>query len=169
MRSPLLAPAFAILIACSDNAALPGTMLGTYSATGTQVTNTCGAGIGAPTPWTFNVQMSEQTGTLYWSWMDGNPPVSTVMSGQQASFTGSETGNVDATPDGGAGPCTMARADSLEVTLATGSPPPSFAGTVTYNFSVVSGADCTDQLSASGGMYDALPCTLSYTVTATHQ
>jgi hypothetical protein len=44
-----------------------------------------------------------------------------------------------------------------------------FTGSIGYAFSVPSGVDCSDQLAAAGGMYATLPCTVSYSMTATLQ
>jgi hypothetical protein len=153
---------------CSDQA-LPGTMFGMYKVTGQASTNSCGSGLDAPDPWVFDAQLSQEGTTIYWSWMDGNAPLSgPLVSTEHASITADESANVDAT-DAGLGPCTMARADDIELALAAGSPPPSFTGTISYSFTVPSGSTCTDQLASAGGTYAALPCSVSYTVTAALQ
>jgi hypothetical protein len=157
-----------VLLNCSSTP-LPGTQLGTYRVDAALKTNTCGAGLAAPNPWTFDVQLSQQGSTLYWSWLDGNAPLKNTLSGNAVSLTNSRTSNVDSNGDGGAGPCTMQRADTVQVTLAAGSPPASFQASIQYAFSASSGADCSDQLSASGGTYDVLPCSVSYTATAARQ
>jgi len=155
-----------LLLGCSASP-LPGTVLGTYKATGQSTANTCG--LGAPDPWTFDVQLSLSDQTLYWSWMDGSPLLSGPLNAQsQASLTDTKTGNVDGT-DSGLGPCTLQRSDNLEVALGAGTPPNVFAATVGYSFSVTSGSDCSDQLMSSGGMYQTLPCSVSYTVAASHR
>jgi hypothetical protein len=159
----------ALLLACSDSA-LPGTMLGTYSVVGTLTANTCGAGLGAPTPWNFSAQMSEDGTSLYWSWMDGSPSVYGVMtSSTEATITGGDSANVDGAGDGGTGPCSMSRVDTLQIELGSGSPPPTFTGSLVYAFSADPGSMCSDQLSASGGMYDTLPCSTTYTLTGSRQ
>jgi hypothetical protein len=137
-------------------------MLGTYSVDAAIATNTCGPGLAAPNPWNFSAQMSEDGTTLYWSWMDGNPPLYGALSAQSVTLTATDTANVDGTADGGLGPCTMVRDDTVQVSLGSGSPPQTFEGSVNYTFSVASGADCEDQLGAMGGTYDTLPCSLSY-------
>lgn len=78
------------------------------------------------------------------------------------------TANVDGT-DAGSGPCTMTRGDSVVVALGSGSPPGSFSGTITYDFSAAAGADCADQLTSAGGQYDAIPCTITYSMSASPQ
>jgi hypothetical protein len=159
----------ALLLSACDNNALPGTMLGTYAVTGTLTSNTCGAGLEPPSPWTFSIQMSEENTTLYWSYQDGNPPLSSPLTTSgTATLTSTESGNVDGT-EAGLGPCSMTRADTIHVDLAAGSPPPSFTGILDYAFAVVSGADCSDQLSTNGGTYDALPCTMTYAIRGTRQ
>jgi hypothetical protein len=144
-------------------------MLGTYAVSANLGPNSCGAGLGAPSPWTFHVQMSEQGKTLYWSTLDGNPPLSSALSADSATLTTTENADVDTAPDGGAGPCTLTRTDTLHVSLASGSPPPKFQGTIEYAFSVQGGSDCSDQLAANGGTYDTLPCSVSYAMTGARQ
>src|SRR5580658_4030958 len=163
-----LVPSSAVLVAvlagiagasapgCSQTP-LPGTMYGTYKVTAETQTNSCGAGIDAPDPWVFDAQVSQDGTTVYWSFMDGNAPLSGIRTESSASITQNTTADVDAT-EAGLGPCTMSRADTLTLTFATGSPPPSFTGTITYQFTVPSGSTCTDQLASAGGQYNALPC-----------
>jgi hypothetical protein len=153
----------------------PGTVLGTYQVLAKGEANTCGSGLGAPIEYEFDVELSQLDGTLYWSWLDNSPlasgrltPVSSTDAQLEASLYVTQSENVDPT-DAGAGPCTMARSDSMLVTLAKGSPPGSFTGTMSYTFTVPFGSDCADQLVAAGGMYSALPCTVSYTIGGTRQ
>jgi len=139
--------------ACNETP-LPGTLLGMYKASGTVQANTCGDGPGAPNPWTFDVQLSESGSTagstLYWSWMDGSPPLTgTLTTASAAAFTNSFGSNVDGF-DGGYGPCTMLRYDTLNVTLGAGTPTGSIAATISYAFSAQAGSDCSDQLVAGG-------------------
>ncbi len=154
---------------------LPGTLLGTYQVTATAGTSTCGSGLGAPAVYQFDVELSQTLATLHWSWLDDSPvasgpltPVSSTDPDLQASLTSTQSGNVDATATG-AGPCTMTRSDALVVTLGAGTPPHTFAGTMSYAFTVASGASCSDQLAASGGEYAELPCSLAYTIAGTRQ
>ncbi len=156
-----------VLPACSGSS-LPGTMLGTYKVVGQVQTNSCG--LGAPNPWIFDVQISQDRTTRYWSWLDGTPPLSSpVATVSNVTLTAARQVNADGTADGGLGPCTMDRADKVGITLGGGSPPASFAGSISYAFSVASGSDCSDQLAASQGQYDALPCTIRYAVAASRQ
>jgi len=156
-----------IITACNATP-LPGTQLGTFKVTATTSTNSCGSGLEAPSPWVFDVQMSENDSLLYWSWMDGSAPLSGALTSTSASVTNTTSVNVDPT-DAGDGPCTMDRSDDLEITLSTATSPTSFTATITYTFSAASGADCSDQLASVGGAYDALPCTVVYSATANKQ
>ncbi len=168
-RSGLLlgiAASFSLLGAACDEQALPGKLLGTYTVDAQSQTNSCG--LAAPNPWQFDVQMSEDGELLYWSWMDGTPAVSAPLSGSMATLLASQQANVDGA-DGGLGPCSMERDDTLQVTLGSGSPPSAFTGTITYAFSVTAGSDCSDQLGSAGGQYAQLPCTVTYSASATRQ
>jgi len=151
------------LIACSacNPDPLPGTMLGTYHVVAQSQANTCG--LAAPNPWTFDVQLSQQGSTLYWSFMDGSPVLSGTLDGQTTTIANTTQANVDGT-DAGLGPCTMERDDQLQLGLTTDSPPSSFTGSFAYSFTVPSGSSCSDQLASSGGQYEALPCSVTYTV-----
>jgi hypothetical protein len=154
---------------------LPGTLLGTYQVTATAGTSTCGSGLGAPGVYQFDVELSRTVATLHWSWLDNAPvasgpltPVSSTDATLQASLVSSQSSNVDPSA-AGSGPCTMTRTDTLLVTLGTETPPQKFTGTMSYAFTVESGANCADQLAASGGDYAELPCSLAYTIAGTRQ
>jgi hypothetical protein len=147
---------------------MPGTTLGIYSVTGTSTTNTCGAGLSAPNPWNFNVELSKTTTELYWNTMDGSALLSGTL-GSSVTMGNSASGNVDGAADGAAGPCSMTRTDVLTLSLASGAVPASFTGTLSYTFSIDSGSSCGDQLSSSGGAYDTLPCTIAYSLSGAHQ
>lgn len=152
-------------IACSSKT-MPGATLGTYDVVGTASADNCGAGLGAPDPWSFSVRLSKDGTTLYWNWLDGTPYVSGSLDSNNATtMTSSNTGNVDGT-EAGAGPCSMTRIDTMGLTVPTGDAPETFSGTLSYAFSVAAGANCADQLTSGGGSYDTLPCTLTYALTA---
>ncbi len=174
MVRPFVACAIAAsAMSCAAPTALPGTSLGTYNVTGTLSSNSCGAGLGAPNPWTFTAQMSEDGTTLYWEMTGGSELSSTMSSATQVSITSIATANVDGTDGGVAGPCDLENTTALDLTLAAGSPPSTFTGTITYSFAAATGVstatNCTNQLTASGGSYDTLPCTASYSLAGTHQ
>jgi hypothetical protein len=153
------------LAGCGDG--LPGTTLGTYKVTAQSQTNTCG--LAAPDPWAFDAELSQDGTLLYWSWMDGSPYVSGPVTAQAATLLATEQANVDGTADGGLGPCSLERDDTLALALANGSPPPTFTGSISYAITPTSGSACGDQLAGAGGQYSALPCTITYTMTASRQ
>jgi hypothetical protein len=162
-----------LTMGCAPPTPLPGTSLGTYNVTGTLETNTCGSGLGAPNPWTFTTQMSEDGAVLYWEISGGTELYSTMSSATQVSITSVSTTNVDGADAGIQGPCDLQSTTALDLNLSAGSPPATFTGTITYTFEaavgVSSATNCTDQLSASGGTYDTLPCTASYSLAGMHQ
>jgi hypothetical protein len=163
----------ALAISCGPTSTLPGTALGTYNVVGTLGTNTCGSSLNAPSPWNFTTQMSEDGTTFYWEPSTGAQLSSTMASSTSVSITSVETANVDTTEAGVEGPCDLQNTTAIDLTLAAGSPPSTFKGSITYTFTAATGAssttDCTDQLAASGGPYATLPCTATYSVTASHQ
>ncbi len=142
--------------------------LGSYDVTGQLQTNSCG--MAAPQPWVFDIQLSRQGATLYWNWLDGSPLLSGTLNAQSsATLAGTYSNNVDGSADGGIGPCWIDTADAIDVALAAGAAPATFSGSISNTFTVESGADCSDQLVASGGSFSALPCAVSYTLTGTRQ
>jgi hypothetical protein len=160
----------AALLAVAAGAGCDPNASNSYAATGKLMTNSCGAGQMAPDPWTFDVQMSEDGSTLSWtSESEGQTPLSaTIDASSHATLTTAMQQNV-----GGsaalAGPCILERDDTIDITLASGSPPPSFSGTITYTFRAAANSDCGDQLSVTGGTFDTLPCTIEYAVTGVSQ
>ncbi len=163
----LALPALAAAPGCSDQP-LPGTDYGRYKVTGQTSVNSCGQGLDEPDPWVFDAEVSRDGAMIYWSWLDDSAPLSGPLVSSHASITTNQSANVDSN-DAGAGPCTMTRNDDLELNFATGTPPASFSGTISYSFSVPSGSTCADQLTSGGGTYATLPCTLTYTITAARQ
>jgi hypothetical protein len=163
----------ALSASCGSAAPLPGTSLGTYNVSGALGTNTCGGGIGAPNPYDFSVHLSEDGATLYWEQSGGSPLSSAMTSSTQVSLTSVETANVDPTDAGMEGPCDLTSTTTIALSLASGAPPRTFSGTITYTFAASTGVsnttDCTDQLTASGGTYDTLPCTATYTIAGLHR
>jgi hypothetical protein len=158
---------------CGTAPGLPGTSLGTYNVSGALVTNTCGASLGLPSPWTFTAQMSEVGTSIYWQISGGSMVSGTMSSATQVNITAIDTSNVDTSEAGVEGPCDLTSSTAMNLVLSAGSPPTSFTGAVGYTFTAATGVssttDCTDQLSAYGGPYDTLPCTASYSLTGMRQ
>lgn len=151
---------------------MPGTSLGNFSVVGTVGNNSCGSGVGAQSPWDFTVEMSKDGSTLYMAQTDGSDEVYGALSSTSATLVSTTTSNPDAT-EAGAGSCDLTQTTSFAITLDSASSPSSFSGSVTYTYSVATGVstttDCTDQLASSGGAYSTLPCTVTYSLTATKQ
>ena len=166
MKKACVLAASIVALVAGCGSAMPGGMLGTYKVVGQSQSNTCG--LGAPNPWTFDVELSLQRQTLYWDWMDGSPLLSGTLSDAKTTIAQSTTVNADST-DAGLGPCNLQTSSTFQLALGSGAPPGSFTGTMSYTYTPASGATCTDVLMSSGGMYDALPCTVTYTVSATRQ
>lgn len=128
----------------------------------------------AENPWTFQLQFSQSGSTLSLTWdnvedsaltapYSGGASTSTstasALDGASATFIADSVASPDVT-------CNLQRNDTIVVNFGdSGAPPSTLTGTVTFVYSAVSGYTCADQLSASGGSYDTLPCTLSYTMT----
>jgi hypothetical protein len=165
---------------------MPGTPLGTFAATGTLTSNTCGSGLDLDNPWTFTAQLSRD-GSMLYMMLAGNPSINaTIDSNDDATFSTSAALSWDNAVDASAcaqaenslmtqwsqqtppqctspGSCDVTRADTLAITLAS----KSFTGTETSTYSAASGFNCSDELSAQGGPFDTLPCTVTYSISAT--
>ncbi len=145
----------------------PGDSIGVFHVTSKLVSSTCGA---APDPWEFDVRLRHEKSTLYW--VQGDAPISAVVdAAAHATMKATATQTVraaDARAQMAA--CALERDDVVDLTLAPMAAPvdlqsvTSFTGTLTYRFVPTDGSECEDQITASGGGYDTLPCTVSYSV-----
>lgn len=143
----------------------PGALVGSFKVTATLKSSTCGA---TPNPWTFDVKLRHESSTLYW--VQGGLPVSGRM--DAAAHVAMRSSDVvtlrpDDVQKKVAG-CSVTRQDDLEITLPTTDPTlaTTFSGSLSYQFLPTPTSECTDQLTAAGGDFDALPCAVSYTLTA---
>jgi hypothetical protein len=157
-----LAAAFAFA-ACTDTA-MPGTPLGTFALSATPTTNTCGAGVGVPATWSFNIELSKDADMVYWR-QNGKLVSGAIGANRTAKIETGQTSVVEY-PDAGVVGCVMTRSDTVTVTLPSDSDVTSVSGTISMVFSIVTGSDCSSQLAAFGGMYDVLPCTIDLSYTA---
>lgn len=175
-RVLLAAPALLWATACGQQTStLPGTALGNYNIVGTLGANTCGSTVGAANPWDFALELSRDSTMLYIAQTDGSDALSGALDttdALSATLSSTVTSNVDGS-DAGPGPCNLTQSTTFALTLASGATPQTFSGTVTYAYGAATGVsattDCTDQLSASGGPYATLPCTVTYSLAGTHQ
>jgi hypothetical protein len=154
------------LAACTDTA-MPGTPLGTFKITATPTSNTCGTGMGVPAEWSFDVELSKDADMVYWRQND--KLVSGAIGANRTAKIETAVTNVIEWPDAGVVGCMMTRSDTVTVVLPSDTDITSVSGTISMVFSIVSGSDCSTQLTAYGGTYDVLPCTvdLSYTAART--
>jgi hypothetical protein len=150
----------------------PGNKLGTFRVTAKLTYSTCGP---TPDPWEFDVRLNHDRSRLYW--IQGGAPVqgdvSPIAKAQLESETTHDVRPADARRKTAA--CAITRRDVLDVTLldATSTPTAdpaateSFTGVLTYAFLPTEGSDCGDQLTSTGGDFDALPCEVHYEVAGT--
>jgi hypothetical protein len=146
----------------------PGTGLGTFHVTGKLVATSCGD---APDPWEFDVKLATDPGTLYW--IQGDVPVTGKLdtTSHDASLSHSST-TTAATDKAGNAACVLERDDALNAKLTPDATMANeysaFTGSLAYTFKAGDGSlDCSSQLTANGGPYKVLPCSVAYTLTAT--
>ena len=157
-RSILLVAAF-LAVACSGTDKMPGTALGTFSVTAKQAANTCGSGLGAADPWTFNMELSLDGSTLYWR-EPGGTVSAALDSSNQAKFSGTYAESEGG--EAGVPLCTLTRTDTTLVKLDSKTDAKAVSGTVSFGYTIDSGTDCKAALAASGGVFDTLPCLVTY-------
>jgi hypothetical protein len=147
----------------------PGTPLGTFAVTTALTTNSCGGSVADTDPGNFSVTISNDNGVVFWFPDTGASSVSGALGANGAvSISEDLSGNVDGV-DGGNGPCTLDRTDTLKFVLAPGSAPASFTGSYSFTVSTASGSSCNDQLTQYGGGYGTLPCTITYSLSGTRK
>lgn len=149
----------------------PGEPLGTFHVTAALKSSTCGA---APDPWEFDVRLSHEGSTLYW--VQGGAPISGLVdrSAKVVLETSDRHELRPADAKAKVAACALIREDVLDVALAGEGEAVltdlkdtrSLAGRLVYRFTPTPGSDCTDQTSALGGGFAALPCEVAYEVTA---
>ena len=144
----------------------PGESIGAFHVTAKLVSTTCGK---TPDPWAFDVRLRHEKTTLYW--VQGDAPISGVVDATARAVLKAKATQTlrAANPKSQMAACAMERADVLDLVLAPIATPvadlqpaTSFKGTLTYHFPATDGSDCEDQLAASGGDFDALPCDVHY-------
>lgn len=171
--SSLALLAFAAMPACSGKDPYnPGAKLGTFHVSAKLTHTSCGP---TPNPWEFDVRLNHDGSTLYW--IQGGAPiqgqVDTTARTQLEAEVVQEVRAADAKAKREA--CSIARTDVLALTLADAEAKPtsdpalmqSFSGSLVYTFAPVSGSDCSDQTTVSGGDFDALPCEVHYDLAGT--
>lgn len=172
----LVVAAFSLsaVVACSGKDPYsPGTQLGTFHVTGKLTHSSCGS---TPNPWEFDVRLNHDGSTLYWIQTDAPPIEGRVDSTARTQLEAEVVVEVRAAdPRTKRESCTIARSDVLALTLVGADAQPtsdaalttSFSGGLVYRFAPAAGSDCADQLAATGGDFDALPCEIHYDLTGT--
>jgi hypothetical protein len=150
-----------ITAACSSSDNMPGTYLGSFKMAATLKSNDCGSGTGAPSTEAFDIELSLKDKTLYWR-QDGDTVNADLDSNGRAVFEGTYTGEPE---DARSAKCSLIRADTTSVTLDSTTSPRELSGTIQFLYSVLSGYDCTLDLTTNGGAYEQVPCMITYDFT----
>lgn len=169
-RAVMIAPVLAAIAACSGKDPYdPGTKLGTFRVSAQLTKSSCGP---TPNPWGFDVRLNHEGSTLYW--IQGAAPISARVEAARAQLRAEIVQEVRAAdPKAKRAACAIARTDELALALAGADATPvtepastaAFAGTLVYTFAPTQGSDCSDQVAASGGGFEALPCEVQYDLT----
>jgi hypothetical protein len=152
------------LAACTDTS-MPGTQLGTFTISATPTSNTCGAAMAAPGAWSFDVELSRDGDLVYWR-QNGKLVSGPIGANNTAKIESGVTSVVEMAEAGASG-CVMTRDDTVTVTFPASGDVTQISGTISFAIAMVNGSDCSLQLTANGGTYDAIPCTTELTYTAT--
>jgi hypothetical protein len=142
----------------------PTSEAGSVSVAGQLTRNDCGVGLGVPDVWQNPGRVSKSGDVVHWEPADGSVPLSGKLDGR-SSATMRSTLIVQMKPaDVAASGCVMRRDDRLDLVLAAHSP--TVVGDLTYTFSSLNQATCSNELAARGGTYDRLPCEVHYALTS---
>ncbi len=159
------------------------TQIGTYAVTAQAPagSNTCGEGaFGQVDAWVFSINLSSDTGVIYWN--TGSQSIQGSLVDNAFNFSTSVTvdmraTNTDPNMPAGLAPCSITRTDNAGGILSNvaGGAGSTFSGTLGYHYDVVAGSDCSDlveggEVKWTGEMPIAamLPCQISYTMTGTY-
>lgn len=164
--------ALGLVAACSGKDPYsPGTQLGTFHVTAKLTHTSCGE---TPNPWNFDIRLNHDGSTLYWVQTDAPPIEGRVDSTARTQLQAEVVEEVRAAdPRMKREGCAIARTDVLALTLVGPDAQPtsdpslttSFSGGLVYTFAPTTGSDCADQVTMSGGGFDALPCEIRYDLT----
>jgi hypothetical protein len=139
----------------------PGEALGFFAIDGRLSEDSCGSqSLGAPEEWSFEVKLSRDGSTLYW--LNGREAIVGEID-KSGSFA-FET-HVDlplSEPRGAFKGCTIVRRDSAVGSLA--SKQASLSAKLSYGYQAKAGSDCSEYVTGTSGMPEALPCKLTYTL-----
>jgi hypothetical protein len=170
------------LAGCGDifgdkDAHQPGDALGTFHVMGARTANQCGEGaLGAAATWEFDVDLARGAGVLYWD--NGAQVLTGAIAEDDVTFSLDATVVVDMRTEETAGypPCAVQRSDAARGALDDpGLDVGGFSGTLRYAFAPTAGSICNDLVAgavseyppAGDPLFAALPCEMTYDLTAT--
>src|SRR5450432_759331 len=162
----------AILLLCAgcvghgQDAHEPGDRLGTFHATGTLTSDTCQAALlGVTNNWAFDVKLSREADTIYW--LNGAEAIPGSIAKDGTTFDFESGVDVTLQAAQGAQPgCVMASTDTANGVLGSSTTDvPSFSVDMSFGYAVAPGSECASWVGVQGG-FAALPCAVSYSLTA---
>lgn len=145
----------------------PGDFIGAFRVDADRKASSCGEGaLGSMPKWSFDVKLSRGDGELFWD--NGAEVVPGVLQPDDKTFS-FESGIIvdmrDASSPPDLPPCSLARADHASGKLADDDA--TFTGELSYDFAPTQGSDCTDLVAGAAPIFAALPCGMSYALSAT--
>jgi hypothetical protein len=139
----------------------PGDVLGFYALSGTLSDDTCGAeSLNAPAKWSFEVRLSRDGSAFYW--LNGREGIVGEIDKSGAFDFETHLDLALTERHGAAKGCTIVRRDSAKGTLAKSED--SLSMKLTYGYEVASGSDCSELTTGTGGLPEALPCRMTYSL-----
>lgn len=157
--------------ACGEggHGGIPGQELGTYDVMAEMARSSCGEGaLGATDPWQFEVRLSRADRELFW--LNGREAIAGRLDADGVSFAFETRVEVEAMPaERGRKACVVSRSDEAQGVLsATGDDVQAFSGSLEFGYIALEGSDCSPLIGVAGG-FEALPCSMTYELDATHQ
>ncbi len=183
----LAVPLLACLVEDPDAPDPLGEPYGRYGLDGRLIENTCGEGVPAIDPLSFEVELRRLGATSVWLQVDAPLAYGSVSSEGVWEVQGTVVQNVyDADPLTGTAGCALNQTESIRLEgpplpdtdrgVQDGALPDAGAsapiapermdGTLEIRFAPTSGSDCSASLAAFGGPFGALPCTVRYELSA---
>ncbi len=137
----------------------PGEVLGFFAVDGKLAGDSCGAeSLAAPSNWSFEVKLSRSGSALYW--LNGREAIVGEIDARGAFAFTTLLELPLAAPRGAYKGCTILRRDSAAGSLAASQA--ALSAKLTYAYSQKDGSDCSELVTGTDGMPEALPCQLSY-------
>ncbi len=179
-----------LLLSCTNQ--LPGDTVGTYRVVMTLVENTCGPkAVFTQDGKGYSVELREDRGRGYWHITDQRPVQGTLDAKHNFKFTFSSLVASEG-PDAGPDACRLVQDELLSGSLrsfaaadggtadgggtadadaknAADAPLSTLVGEHVFRISSYAGTDCSRALQTAGGPFEALPCTIRYTLSGTER